>query len=134
MIAVDVNVIAYLWLPGEYTGLAERALERDAHWVAPFLWRSEFRSILAGYLRRGAMDRAAATRCLQGAERQLDGREYLVPSHLVTDKIAASSCSAYDCEYVALADDLDLKLVTCDRQILRDFPALTVGLEAFGEG
>lgn len=45
---------------------------------------------------------------------------------------ARSGCSAYDCEFVTLARDLDVRLVTLDRQILRSFPKLAVPLEKFG--
>ena len=133
MIVVDVNTLAYLWIPGDMTPLAEKALARDPHWVSAFLWRSEFRNILAGYLRRGDLDRAAVRRCLNGAESQLAGHEYWVPSELVMDKVAASSCSAYDCEYVALAADLGVTLVTSDRQILAGFPAVAKSLRTFAE-
>lgn len=51
MIVVDTNVLAYLYLPGEYTAAAEALLAHDPDWAAPVLWRSEFRNILAGYLR-----------------------------------------------------------------------------------
>lgn len=134
MIVVDVNTLAYLWIPGEMTELATRALARDPHWVSSILWRSEFRNILAGYLRRGGLQRNAADRCLAGAESQLAGHEYLIPSALVMRKVHASTCSAYDCEYVALADDLKTILVTSDRQILDEFPSLTTSLKAFAEG
>ncbi len=133
MIVVDVNTLAYLWIPGEMTGLAEKALARDPHWVSPILWRSEFRNILAGYFRRGDLDRDAAGRCLNGVESQLVGREYLVPSELVMRKVEASACSAYDCEYVALADNLKTTLVTSDRQILSEFPMLATSLKTFAE-
>ena len=46
-------------------------------------------------------------------------------------KVAESTCSAYDCEYVALAEDLKTKLVTTDKQILRDFPEWAVSLREF---
>jgi predicted nucleic acid-binding protein len=134
MIVVDVNVLAYLWIPGEMTTFAEDALARDPHWVSSILWRSEFRNILAGYLRRGGLDRAAVDRCFEGAESQIAGYEYLVPSELVMRKVAESNCSAYDCEYVALAEDLKATLVTSDRQILAEFPALTTSLNAFAAG
>ena len=133
MIVVDVNALAYLWIPGEMTTLAEGALARDPHWVSSILWRSEFRNILAGYLRRGDLNGAAVDRCIHGAESQLAGYEYLIPSELVMEKVAASHCSAYDREYVALAADLGVTLVTSDKQILRAFPAVTMSLKAFAE-
>ncbi len=52
MIVVDTNVLAYLYLPGDYTTDAEALLKQDSKWAAPPLWRSEFRNILAGYIRR----------------------------------------------------------------------------------
>jgi predicted nucleic acid-binding protein len=134
MIVVDVNTPAYLRIPGEMTTLAEGVLARDPHWVSPILWRSEFRNILAGYMRRGNLDRAAVDRCIHGAESQLTGYEYLIPSELVMGKVAASRCSAYDCEYVALAEDLNVTLVTSDKQILTAFPAMTMSIEEFAEG
>jgi predicted nucleic acid-binding protein len=131
MIVVDVNALAYLWIPGEMTALAERALARDAHWVSSILWRSEFRSILSGYLRRGDLDAETVRRCLDGAESQLAGHEYVVPSSLVMQKVTASKCSAYDCEYVALADDLHTTVVTSDTQVLAQFPGLATSLMDF---
>jgi predicted nucleic acid-binding protein len=44
---------------------------------------------------------------------------------------ADSKCSAYDCEYVALAKHLNIKLLTGDKEILRSFPETAVELSAF---
>jgi len=85
-------------------------------------------------LRRGELDHAAVARCIHGAESQLTGYEYLIPSELVMLQVAASRCSAYDCEYVALAEDLNVTLVTSDKQILTAFPAIAVSLKAFAQG
>ena len=52
MIVVDTNVIAYLFLKGEYNQNAEKLLKSDSDWSVPILWRSELRSILTLYLRK----------------------------------------------------------------------------------
>lgn len=122
MIVVDTNVLAYLYLPGPLSGAAEALLERDPEWAAPPLWRSEFRNVLAGYLRRGTLDGAVAKRLQRDAESLLAGREFDVLSDDVLDLVRASDCSAYDCEFVALARRLGLRLVTMDLKLLRAFP------------
>lgn len=134
MIVVDVNVLAYLWIPGDLTPLAEKTLRRDLMWVSSILWRSEFRNILVGYLRRGTLTPAGVDRCLDGVESQMAGRDYVLPSARVMRLVERSTCSAYDCEYVALAEDMGVRLVTSDRQILTDFPDLTVSLKDFSDG
>ena len=55
MIVVDTNVIAYLLLPYEFSAQADALYNRDPDWAAPIFWRSEFRNLLAGYLRRKAL-------------------------------------------------------------------------------
>ena len=128
MIVVDSNVIAYLYLPGEHTRRAESLLEREPEWAAPILWKSEFRSILAGYLRQRVLSLEQIFSVQREAEDMLSGSEYDVDSHSVLGLVRESDCSAYDCEYVALAIQLDTKLVTMDKQILRAFPSQTKSL------
>lgn len=128
MIVVDSNVVAYLYLPSEHTARAEALLEREPDWSAPLLWRSEFRNILAGYLRRKTLtfDQACS---LQGeAEDLLAGAEFEVDSNVVLGLVRDSDCSAYDCEFIALAHKLQTKLVTMDAKLLKAFPKQTVSL------
>jgi predicted nucleic acid-binding protein len=127
---VDTNVIAYLYLPGEYTAAAEALLERDPDWAAPLLWRSEFRNILAGYLRRKTLDFDQACGLQNEAESMLAGSEFEVDSDAVLALVRNSDCSAHDCEFVALAIQLDIKLVTMDRKLLKAFPERAVALTA----
>ena len=127
MIVVDSNVLAYLYLPGEYTKAAEAWLEHT-DWAAPVLWRSEFRNILAGYLRRGTLTFEQAHALQSEAEDLLHGAEYEVDSRSVLELVRDSECSAYDCEFVALAVKLGTKLVTMDGKVLRSFPNIAVAL------
>jgi len=131
VIVVDMNVIAYLLIDGEHTAASETLLEVDPAWAAPLLWRSEWRNVLAGYIRRGELDRAATLERIAAAEQLLGGREYLPDSARVMELVDSSTCSAYDCEYVALADALGVPLVTNDRQVLRDFRRRAVTPETY---
>jgi len=108
MIVVDSNVLAYLYLPGEHTAKAEALLERDPEWAAPVLWRSEFRNILAGYLRRRALRFDQVLAIQSEAESLMAGAEFDVASRSVLELARDSGCSAYDCEFVALAVDGEL--------------------------
>ena len=134
MIVVDTNVIAYLLLPGEHSDATRRAFARDPAWTAPVLWRSEFRSVLAGYMRKGELDVADAAQLEQAAGTILEGAEFHPDGGRVLRLVAASRCSAYDCEFVALGEELGVPLVTTDARVLKDFPETTLALEEFGRG
>jgi predicted nucleic acid-binding protein len=124
VIVVDTNVLSYLWLPGDSTAAAEALLVDDPDWHAPLLWRSEFRNVLTGQVRRRRMSLAVATRIAAQAEAQMHGREHAVAAEAVLTRAAASNCSAYDCEFVVLAEALGVALYTSDCQILSAFPSL----------
>ena len=131
MIVVDVNVIAYLLIPGERNLLAEKAFRKDPDWIVPLLWRSEFRNIVALYMRQTGMSLAQAERTVEHAELLMRGNEYNVQSKSVLTWIAESKLSAYDAEYAALAKDLSIKLITVDKKLLREAPFVAIGLEDF---
>ena len=128
MIVVDTNVLAYLYLSGEFTGAAERLLERDADWNAPILWRSEYRNILAGYMRRGTLSFEKAYAIQLEAEALLNGAEHEPDSKRVLELVKASNCSAYDCEFVATAEMLGVILYTMDAKLLTAFPKIAKSL------
>lgn len=130
MIVVDSNVVAYLYLPGEYTADAEALLERDSEWVVPVLWRSEFRNILAGYLRRKTLTLDQVCSLQDEAEDLLMGSEFEVASEAVLKLVSDSDCSAYDCEFIALAIKLNTQLITVDKKLLKAFPKRAVALNA----
>lgn len=131
MIVADTNLIAYITIPGDRTGQAEKVLAQDSEWVAPLLWRSEFRSVLMVHLRAGKLDLKAAVELSQDADARMEGQDYPVESEAVLRLAADSHCSAYDCEFVALARHLGVTLVTADQQILTAFPETAVSLDSF---
>jgi predicted nucleic acid-binding protein len=132
VIVVDANVVVYYAIPGPRTAFADRLREADPDWHAPLLWRSEVRNVLAGLARRGEMDLDLAVQLMEAAQGMFVGREYEVDSAAVLERAFRSGCTAYDCEYVVLAEELGVRLVTVDRQVLRTFPKMAVALEDFG--
>jgi len=128
MIVVDSNVLAYLYLPTEFSSQAERLLAKQPNWAAPVLWRSELRNVLALYMRKNLLTIEQAYDIQTEAETLLAGAEYDVPSLEVLRLVESSECSAYDCEFVALAKQLGTKLVTADKKILKQFPKIAVSL------
>lgn len=129
MIVVDANVLLYLLIPGKHTADAERWLEHDPDWAVPRLWRSEVRNVLATYLRAGRIEQAEALALFQRAVLIIGLEEYEVETVEVLRLAHASGCSAYDCEYVALAQFLDVPLVTADRKLRLAFPGCSRALE-----
>jgi predicted nucleic acid-binding protein len=126
MIVVDTNIIAYLYLPTDYTADVEAVLEKDAQWIVPLLWRSEFRNILALYIRKSIIDLGTALQMQLQAEKQLAGNEYTVNSTAVLTLANESGCSSYDCEFVSIAKSLNSKLVTTDKKLISTFPDIAI--------
>ena len=131
MIVVDTNIIGYLYLTSSHSIQAEQVLVKDPLWAAPLLWRSEFRNVLANYLRKKILRLEEAQQIMSEAMRLMYEREYEVTSLQVLSLAASSNCSAYDCEFVALAEDLGLPLITVDKHILDQFPEVAVSLDKF---
>ena len=130
MIVVDTNVIAALVLPtSRYTEAAMELLARDREWAAPTLWRSEFCNVLATGVRTGWLIEGQAMEALSSAEEVMAGGEYEVPGAEVLRAAIASGCTAYDSEFVVLAQDLGVRLVTLDRAVLRAFPTVAESLD-----
>ena len=131
MIVVDVNILAYFLMPCEYTALAQDVFIKDSEWAVPVLWLSEFRNILAGYIRCRGMQVHVALEAILRAEKIFRGREYAVPNKEVMDMVLKSPCSAYDCEYVALAKALNISLITADKQLIKCFPDVAIALHNY---
>ena len=131
MIVVDTNIIGYLFLSSERSFLAECAFKKDGKWTAPIIWRSELRNVLVLYIRKNIIGLEHAQGIMNGALELMMGHEYEVSSYEVLRLASESKCSAYDCEFIATANDLKVPLITVDRQLLREFPAVAVSLTAF---
>ena len=130
MIVVDTMVVAYGLLPHpHFADEVENVQAMDGDWAAPSVWRSELRNVLLQYVR--AVESGPLVDDLQlgdafgimgDAEALLADRTYQIDSEEVLRVAFESECSAYDCEYVSLAQHLGIWLVTYDGEVLEAFP------------
>lgn len=130
MIVADTNLIVYLFVTGDQTALAQKVLHKDPQWIVPPLWQSEFRNVLAAYIRRG-MTLMQTRQIMENALQTLHDRQIVPSNEEIFDLIAKSDCNAYDCEFLALARQLNIRLVTADKQLLKQFPEYAISLEEF---
>jgi predicted nucleic acid-binding protein len=131
MIVADSNLIAYLLIPGDNSSLADEVFLKDADWAVPLLCRSELRNILTLYMRHEDMSLQQAQITMEKAEFLWRNREYAVSSDLVLETTFHNSISAYDGEFVILAQHLGVPLVTFDKPVRKAFPNIATSAADF---
>jgi predicted nucleic acid-binding protein len=85
-------------------------------------------NVLTGCLRRGLLQQSRAVALMLEAEETLSAHEEMVATERVLHLVSISSCSSYDCEFVAAAQQLEVPLITEDRAILQAFPTIAQSL------
>jgi predicted nucleic acid-binding protein len=132
MIVVDNSIICGLVISSDaYHAAAVACRGRDPEWHAPFLSRTEFRSVAAGYLRKGE---PLATVMEAGALATLSVQSHHLTDAEVFSVLAASSLLVFDAEYVALAQRLNCRLVTTDKEVLKCYSNLAIRLTDYAAG
>lgn len=126
MIVVDTNIIAYLLIEGDFTEQVQKLRVEHPEWIAPRLWLDEFVNVLATTERRQLMTPALADMTLELACELMETRSYDIPTQRSLEVARRTGCSAYDSQYVCLAEDLGVNLFTYDRGILTKCPSVAV--------
>jgi len=68
---------------------------------------------------------------VEQVESMMSGGEYAVASGDVLSLAASTACSAYDAEFVVLARELGVPLITTDKLLLESFPDTAVSPARF---
>jgi len=118
MIIVDANILAYLTIHGEHTEAVERLLATDSDWIAPPLWLDEFLNVLTTSERTGTISRKESDDALDEATEVMRGRSHQISPSQTLATARRTGCSAYDSQYLALAEDLNLPLYTFDKKLI----------------
>ncbi|MBC7792673.1 MAG: type II toxin-antitoxin system VapC family toxin [Clostridia bacterium] len=131
MIVADTNLVSYLLIEGEHTEAARAVWARDRRWVLPSLWRSEYLNVLATTVRVKVLKRDEAVSAWRSGVR-LFGRSEKEPDGAAVLHAAIDlGISAYDAQFVVIARELKIPLVTGDRKLLSACGDLAVSLADF---
>jgi len=131
MIVADASLLAHLLIPSPESALAEDVYRKDPAWSAPVLWRSELSSVLLKHMRHFGMKIELARAVVEKALLVIRGRETLPPAPAVLEAALFFNVSAYDAEYLVLARQLGVPLLTFDRKLQRAAPGLAIAPSAF---
>lgn len=131
MIVADTNLVAYAFIDGEFSAQARAVLAKDPEWHAPLLWRAEMLSVLVQATASGMLTSAQAAKVLELAISQMTRREHMPDEAVVLQTACTHNISAYDAQFVALALDLQVPLVTSDRRLLAACPDVAVSPGGF---
>jgi predicted nucleic acid-binding protein len=131
VIVADTNLVAYLLLKGDNSPAALRARAKDRNWAAPPLLCYELANIFGQSMRQNRLERDEATRMYRRAM-SLVRIEAVQPDPLDIFKLVESSeSSPYDLQFVWLAMELNVQLVTADRKLAEAFPDVAVLITEF---
>ena len=131
MIVVDTNIVVHLIIDGPETADASALFDADGEWASPRILMSEFRNVLVGMARSGAITLERAKVMSDRAAAILGDRITPVDSAHVLDVALECGLTAYDAEFVALARTLPVPLITLDGGVLEGAPDVAVRPRAF---
>lgn len=129
MIVVDTNIIAHLLIESERTAPARALWQNDPDWRVPTLWRHEFLNVLANYVRHGGMPAEDAHMVWDNAVVLIHRGETEFDLAGALELAITYDISAYDAQFVALAEELSVSLITADKRLLQKFPKIAVSVD-----
>lgn len=129
----DTMVLAYALLGVRpFRDAAVASLAKARHVLVPDSFRAEFTNVLWPWVKSREVPLERAIECLHAAEALVT--EAVPATHLTEHALqlsVAENVAAYDTLFVALALQRRVKLVTCDRELLRKFPEVAVSPEVY---
>ncbi len=131
MIVIDANILIYALIECEYSHLIPQLKAQDADWRTTELCRHEMLNVLATYHRRGVLTLAQCQELLNYACRFIDQAQSDVKSAIALDLAAKHGISGYDAQYVALANNLSVPLISEDRKLRQAVPEIVMSMQQF---
>jgi predicted nucleic acid-binding protein len=131
MIVVDTNVTAYLLIDGRHSELARSVHQLDSEWWVPAVWQHEFVNMMTNYGKFGgfSVDECIAT--WSDALNVLKCRIEEPDWSGVLQTAVKHGITAYDAQFIWLADAKVTVCVTEDKELVKKFPKTAISMENF---
>jgi predicted nucleic acid-binding protein len=133
VIVVDANIVVGSVVDSDVSSKARRVASRDRAWILPPLWLYETTSSITTLVRAGALTAELARTALADARQLASDREVPVDQVDVLRVAIRFGISAYDAQYIALAEQYGVRCVTNDRELARRAPMLAVLMSEYLE-
>ena len=128
MLLVDTNIIAPLYVRSARSQPVAKLFARDAVWRTEPLALIELSNVLIAYERARYITAATARDCLNRAAAFLQPHLFRVSHQAALEAALDYRVTAYDARFLALADQLGIRLITEDARLRAAAPALTQSL------
>ena len=128
MVIVDTNIVAPLYVRSARTDAVTQLFALDALWRTEPLALIELSNVLITYERARYITTARARDCLNRAAAFLQPHLFRVSHQAALDAAFRYGTTAYDARFLALAQQLRMRLVTEDAKLRAVAPALTYSL------
>ena len=133
MIVADTNLVAYVVIPGEQTNSALRVRSIDRNWIAPGLLRHELINVIAFNVRKGILSKDEGIRAFRRGLDLVKFDDRFSDPVTVLNLCEISKGASYDAEFVWLAMQLHVPLVTGDGPLVNTFPSVVVHFKNFAK-
>ena len=129
MIVADSTLVSGFVFPADdFYKVARAVRAKDSDWRCPELVCAEVRNVGLKHHKKGEPLDSVISQCNLAEGSVSISR---MPSHSVLSVASEGGLTAYDAEYVALARQLKITLVTSDTEVLKKFPAVAMTPEQF---
>lgn len=117
MIVADTNLVVALACRTDATPLADAVWAKDSEWATPPLWESEFRNATLGMIRAGIIGAKTAEAAFKFAVDRIE--VFAVDTGTVLRLAETHNLTAYDAEFAALAEWLNVMAVSFDPDLIK---------------
>lgn len=133
MIVIDANILIYALIECDNSRLIPQLRKKNADWRTTGLCLHETLNVLATYQRRGVLTLEQCKELLRNASRFITVAQCEVDMEASLSVAAKYGITGYDAQYVALALNLAVPLITEDRKLRQAVPGVAISMQEFIE-